>query len=177
MLKNNWNKSSWRLKKMWQADAFWAYSIALYQDDEIKRLCLHLQDDFSLNVNIILLCCYLNSKKCGLSGGGYVQLNHVQPKLISRLERYKKERKASKGNPGYANLLTQELELEKQHQKALISHLSGLSLILDFGCNLKAYANTQYSELPKVLITVLDKLVTLAKIVESKMLFEDDENK
>src|SRR5260370_38487408 len=41
------------------AEEFWARSLALYGHREIAVACLRLQDEHGLDVNILLLCCFL----------------------------------------------------------------------------------------------------------------------
>ena len=38
---------------------FWAFSLELYADGEVETACLALQDEFGLDVNLLLLCCWL----------------------------------------------------------------------------------------------------------------------
>jgi uncharacterized protein (TIGR02444 family) len=40
------------------ADKFWAFSLRLYADAQVKSACLKLQDEAGLNVNCILLCLF-----------------------------------------------------------------------------------------------------------------------
>lgn len=40
------------------AEEFWSVSSRLYAAPTIERACLHLQDTFSCNINILLYCCW-----------------------------------------------------------------------------------------------------------------------
>lgn len=42
---------------------FWNYSLKLYAHEEIKSLCLSLQDSYKANVNIVLWCCWYATEK------------------------------------------------------------------------------------------------------------------
>ena len=43
--------------------AFWDFSINFYQRPNVEESCLTLQDEFSLNVNLILFCYWLSIEK------------------------------------------------------------------------------------------------------------------
>lgn len=38
---------------------FWRFSLMVYQHDEVKHACLELQTTYEINVNLLLLCCWL----------------------------------------------------------------------------------------------------------------------
>lgn len=38
---------------------FWAFSLEIYAAPEVEQSCLALQEEFSLDVNLLLLCCWL----------------------------------------------------------------------------------------------------------------------
>jgi uncharacterized protein (TIGR02444 family) len=40
---------------------FWNFSIAVYRSSEVQDECLRLQDEFRLDVNLILLCAFLGA--------------------------------------------------------------------------------------------------------------------
>jgi uncharacterized protein (TIGR02444 family) len=46
----------------WPANPFWDYALALYRQDGVERACLELQARHGLDVNILLLCCWLASR-------------------------------------------------------------------------------------------------------------------
>ena len=41
---------------------FWIYSLSTYGQENIAAGCLVLQDRFGLDVNLVLLCCWLGSR-------------------------------------------------------------------------------------------------------------------
>ncbi|WP_051285174.1 TIGR02444 family protein [Nisaea denitrificans] len=45
---------------------FWTYSLATYGRKDVTAGCLALQDRFGLDVNLILLCCWLGSRGTAL---------------------------------------------------------------------------------------------------------------
>ena len=40
------------------ADRLWAFSVAIYGKSEVAPVCLALQDDHGLDVNVLLFCCW-----------------------------------------------------------------------------------------------------------------------
>jgi uncharacterized protein (TIGR02444 family) len=46
----------------WPANPFWDYALALYRQDGVERACLDLQARHGLDVNVVLLCCWLASR-------------------------------------------------------------------------------------------------------------------
>jgi len=38
---------------------FWRFSLSVYQHEAVKTACLSLQDTYHVNVNLLLLCCWL----------------------------------------------------------------------------------------------------------------------
>lgn len=52
------------------AAAFWEFSLAFYRRPTIARACLSLQDRRNADVNLILLCCWLASRRETIDEGG-----------------------------------------------------------------------------------------------------------
>jgi uncharacterized protein (TIGR02444 family) len=48
---------------------FWTYSLATYARDGATASCLNLQDRYGLDVNLLLLCCWLGSMGIALDRG------------------------------------------------------------------------------------------------------------
>ncbi|BCA96636.1 hypothetical protein TUM19329_29970 [Legionella antarctica] len=40
----------------------WDYSLKIYTNKDVKLLCITLQDDYDINVNIVLWCCWYASE-------------------------------------------------------------------------------------------------------------------
>src|SRR5260221_9331531 len=52
------------------ADEFWAFSLDLYAHPDVAAACLRLQDEQGLDVNLLLLCCWLARSGRGRLGEG-----------------------------------------------------------------------------------------------------------
>jgi uncharacterized protein (TIGR02444 family) len=116
------------------ADAFWAFSLAFYARPGIAETCLALQARDGLDVNILLLCCWL-----GWSGQGHLgrdQLLAAEAGVAAWrgavVERLRTLRRALKGmtNPAAPALrqdvLRLELVAEREAQRLLVASLTPL---------------------------------------------------
>jgi uncharacterized protein (TIGR02444 family) len=50
----------------WPAEPFWDYSLALYGQAPVEAACLEVQRRHGLDVNLLLLCCWLGSRGVAL---------------------------------------------------------------------------------------------------------------
>jgi uncharacterized protein (TIGR02444 family) len=50
----------------WPAEPFWDYSLELYGRPQVEDACLDLQRRHGLDVNLLLLCCWLGARGVGL---------------------------------------------------------------------------------------------------------------
>ena len=55
----------------------WDYSLKLYTHEDVKQLCLTLQDCYDINVNMILWCCWYASEQ-----------GQFSPKLLNQILAY-----------------------------------------------------------------------------------------
>ena len=51
-----------------QADQFWTFSLQIYAHESVAEACLSLQDNYSLDVNLILFCYWYGVTRGRLSG-------------------------------------------------------------------------------------------------------------
>lgn len=112
------------------SDSFWQFSVEFYSLEPIKQACLTLQDNFDFNVNLILLCCWLDGLCVKLSAGQLHQLKGVVKNSDKELKQHRKLRTGSKNQADrYAALLQQELELERVQQSVLVSTLNSMEVV------------------------------------------------
>lgn len=113
---------------MLQAEQFWHYSLRVYEQGGVKQHCLSLQNEFGLNVNMLLLCGFLTQHKIFVSAGILQALSQHIETIDQELKELRSNRIASKSleQDLYRNLLKQELILEKSQQATLISVLNSL---------------------------------------------------
>ncbi|MBE1300444.1 MAG: TIGR02444 family protein [Alteromonadaceae bacterium] len=112
------------------SDSFWQFSLEFYSPEPIKQACLTLQDNFDFNVNLILLCCWLDSLRVKLSAEQLHQLKGVIKNSDVELKQHRKLRAANKNQQDrYAALLQQELALEQAQQSILVSTLNSMKVV------------------------------------------------
>lgn len=142
---------------------FWQFSLEVYARSGVQSCCLTLQDDWLLNVNILLLCCYLEEKRLACSIKQFEQLTQSISETDQALKVHRKKRRAAKDQDKslYQQLLKVELDLEKQQQTQLIEKVNGFELG-EGSDNLKAYVNSQMNTgMEKTLENQLQQLRTL----------------
>lgn len=61
------------LTMSWPDSPFWNYSIALYGNPEVEHACLALQNRHGLNVNLLLLACWLADQGIELDEATHLQ--------------------------------------------------------------------------------------------------------
>lgn len=114
-------------------DTFWQYSLDVYGRDNVAATAIALQDDFGVNVNMLLLLCWC------MDNGGIVTLNQWQvlqaaiaeteSLLVAHREKRRAARQASPFNEkAYDALKREELDLEMQQQEALTTMYNRLSV-------------------------------------------------
>lgn len=114
---------------MLSTETFWAFSLNLYQHNEIKQACLSLQNDFDLNVNLLLLCSFLDHNRIDLSARQFDQLRAAITPIDNQIKQIRQQRIAQKNldQGRYKALLDQELTLEKSQQACLIAVFNKLA--------------------------------------------------
>ncbi len=115
------------------AEEFWDYSAQLYKKEDVKKHCLLLQENLGLDVNMILLLCWLAEM-------GFGQLDvRVLTTIFKMSDNWQREilnplrlvRRQINGIAGqeilkvYKSLKISELVAEKAEQAVLIQTLDG----------------------------------------------------
>lgn len=114
-------------------DLFWDFSVALYETEDVKIHCLKLQDQLGLDVNIILLLCWLSSSKYGSLDKEIIEkLCQIsltwQKNILSPMRMVRKNVGGISGRDSrhvYKSLLQSELQAERAEQAVLIQCLDG----------------------------------------------------
>lgn len=156
---------------MLQAKAFWDFSLALYSDKSVEQQCLLLQNRYDLNVNILLLCCFLDRCELRLSNSNIASMLNKISDNQERLRAFREKRLAKKNTSAYPTLLEQELDIEKQQQTMLIDELNSLNLTSGITDNIHAYIRYVFSDtcdelqndLERFLQAINKRLTTLTK--------------
>jgi uncharacterized protein (TIGR02444 family) len=110
---------------------FWNYSLKLYGADGVQRACLELQDEFGLDVNMVLFCIW-----AGTDGPGeltadelrecIVRTTQWQDKVVQRLRHIRRTLKQD--NLGATDELVAILRPEVQQAELAAEHAEQLLL-------------------------------------------------
>ncbi len=102
---------------------FWQFSVSRYGKPGVADACLTLQDQFGINVNLILLYCWCIEHDHQPTPAAREALNSTVAKTNPAIELHRKKRRLAKGCPDYEAMKQAELELEAEQQKALVAAL------------------------------------------------------
>ncbi|MGO1297485.1 MAG: TIGR02444 family protein [Vibrio sp.] len=122
------NKQAPRLLTL---DQLWQFSLQYYSAREIKEACLHLQNHFHGNVNLLLTLKWLDEAKLTFAPQDWSTLTHSLTSIESLLRDYRELRRKLKtqvSDAVYKETLHFELQLEKQQQTALVNCINTLEL-------------------------------------------------
>lgn len=144
---------------MLQASELWDFSVSLYAAESVKHQCLLLQNQFNLNVNVLLLCCFLDKRKEQLSEADMpVLLDAISDNQIE-LAAFREQRLKNKGTVQYQSLLKEELNIEKQQQALLVDALNTLNMRQWHNTNIRIYIQSLFPVLTDQLKIEIETLI------------------
>ena len=152
---------------------FWNYSVAVYDRADVASVCLTLQDRFRLDVNLILLCCWLGSRGIILDHAKATRAIDIAEEwaspVIGPIRAVRRHLKKTTTDEFILQLRTQisalELEVEKIQQYRLYKSFDTLPPALDpkilriTAGNLMNYLAAQGRALDPSLREILTKLL------------------
>jgi len=110
------------------SDELWQYSLKQYP--KVESLLLPLQDQYGLNINLLLLCGYAQTHGCAIDELQLEQLvaqtQAWNARLTSPFRQLRRELKHSISEQQYRQLLSMELSLEQEEQWRLVNSLPEL---------------------------------------------------
>ncbi len=124
-----------------------------------EALCLSLQEDYHLNVNLLLLACELDRQSIGLPAEQWQQLIRDaaswDERLIGPYRRLRQLAKASLSDNEYRQMLDVELMMERKVQTLLLHRLNQIEategdadnlrlLLSEFGLEIDVAAKLRY---------------------------------
>lgn len=106
---------------------FWRFCVEYYQRPACQKVLLQLQDNFDLNVNMLLFMVYLQEKGIAITADELDRLKRQNQPLLQLIYRQREKRRAVKasGTAAYERAKKQELELESQHIQTLYQKFCG----------------------------------------------------
>lgn len=146
----------------YQYDSFWDFSCEIYK--QVKSDMLRLQDNYQLNVNLLLFCCFMDLKQHTLSVTQWQIVLYELTQSEQQLKTLRSRRKAAKSTSAqkYNALLEQELVLERKQQHQIIDAVQGWLPLPNGSDNMQAYIRhtLQTSESA----TLNDAMMTVTKV-------------
>lgn len=151
------------------AEALWQFSLALYP--QVQSLCLEWQDNFGVNINLLLLLCYLEQQQLGLT---HQQLQQLTAELGQFSHQFTQPLRALRRNSINANLsaankhklkqalLAAELSLEQMEQQLLLDHCP--SLISEAEPMLELYFSQINGDGPALTAQIIDLRQACSKL-------------
>jgi len=110
------------------SEALWQYSLSAYT--QVKDLVLKLQDDYGLNVNLLLLSGYAQTLGCAIDEFDMqslvTQTKQWQTNITQPYRELRRELKTTITSQQYQAMLTVELALEREEQWRLTQCLPEL---------------------------------------------------
>ncbi len=125
-------------KKILSSEQFWLYSLNLYP--AIKDLCLQWQDNFGVNINLLLFLLYLDKQQQSLNETQLQQLEdllkHFSTEVTQSIRALRRTLpspwlESDMQQPLRQQLLSTELAAEKLEQQLLVQQFNQLSLSSD----------------------------------------------
>jgi uncharacterized protein (TIGR02444 family) len=121
-------------KKTLSSEQFWQYSLSLYP--AIKDLCLQWQDNFGVNINLLLFLLYLDKQQQSLTEQQLQQLEDLLQHFSSEVTQSIRALRRAMPSPWLESdmqqplrqqLLNTELAAEKLEQQLLVQQFNQLS--------------------------------------------------
>lgn len=99
---------------------FWQHSLAVYGKPGVASACLTLQDDYQVNVNLLLFYHWCYGNQVRVSPSLHHALNTVISQTDKAIQAHREIRRKAKGSSEYEQLKQDELTLEAAQQAALV---------------------------------------------------------
>lgn len=124
------------------AEQYWAFACQQYPKHQ--HVLLQMQDDCACNINLLLLCWWLDSHSLQLSVNQWRLLANTVSDNEKKLLTMRAQRRQAKGvdTELYSDLLKQELTLEKDQQALIIKQLERWLPLHSGRDNMHFYAQT-----------------------------------
>ncbi|MBC3765943.1 TIGR02444 family protein [Neptunicella marina] len=119
----------------WQASEFWQFSLDCYQQKQHQFL--QLQDNFNLNVNLLLFAKFADKQNRLLTVTQWQQIIVSIEQSNQIIQQHRKTRRLARNNNSslYKKLLEQELQLEQNQQQQIINTVNNLQIMTEIKPN------------------------------------------
>ena len=112
-------------------ERLWQFSLQYYSVREVKEACLHLQNHFKGNVNLLLLLKWLDEQQVCFQEQDWHKVEECLGRSEALLHSYRELRRKLKlhlPDTLYRESLQFELQLEKQQQSDLVDCINRIEL-------------------------------------------------
>ena len=123
MRRNNWKRLKTPMTSAPELtpELFWQHSLHIYAQPGVARACLALQDDYQVNVNLLLFYHWCFTVKQPVSQALCNALDEAIATTDPIIQNHRINRRAAKGSSDYEAFKEQELELEAAQQAELVT--------------------------------------------------------
>ncbi|RDV24860.1 TIGR02444 family protein [Alteromonas aestuariivivens] len=108
------------------AETFWQFSLDWYAQPGFEALALSLQDEYGVNINMLLLLCWCMKRRVMLTLPQWQTLAQAISKHEAELKEHRQVRREAKGSSRYQSLKDEELQLESAQQQCLVEVFNAL---------------------------------------------------
>lgn len=115
-------------------ERLWQFSLQYYSVREVKEACLHLQNHFKGNVNLLLLLKWLDEQQVCFQEQDWHKVEECLGRSEALLHSYRELRRKLKlhlPDTLYRESLQFELQLEKQQQSDLVDCINSIELTVN----------------------------------------------
>jgi len=115
-------------------ERLWQFSLQYYSVREVKEACLHLQNHFKGNVNLLLLLKWLDEQQVCFQEQDWHKVEECLGRSEALLHSYRELRRKLKlhlPDTLYRESLQFELQLEKQQQSDLVDCINNIELAVN----------------------------------------------
>ncbi|MBR9790293.1 MAG: TIGR02444 family protein [Gammaproteobacteria bacterium] len=102
-------------------ELFWQHSLQHYAQPGVADACLALQDNYQVNVNLLLFYHWCYTVNQPVTPALREALEEAVATTDSAIQQHRVRRRAAKGSSDYEALKQQELELEATQQEELVA--------------------------------------------------------
>lgn len=159
-------------------DELWAFSLSAYNVQGASTACLTLQDEYGLDVNVLLLCLFAGSRGRVLSAQDFVRIEiQVAPwrkNIIYALRAVRRSLKVERQSSDrviddlYKDVLASELKAEQYEQQLIVSTVAISEGAADVGIasqNLVRYLRTSGVPVKAESLSPLAKLLSVVMMI------------
>lgn len=116
-------RNSMREEHSQEAQALWDFAVGLYAQPEVSRLCLRLQDEYALDVNILLYVVWTSSRGVQLCPADFSAIDAVTREwareVVQPLRNLRRRWKSERSPEEYAGIKAVELAAEREELRLL----------------------------------------------------------